>query len=70
METGQICIKTRGREAGRKIVVLSNVKEGKVLIDGTKVKRKQCNVLHLFPLNEKLELKKEASHDEVIKAMK
>jgi large subunit ribosomal protein L14e len=70
MEVGQICIKTKGREAGRKVVVLTDVKEGRVLVDGKKVKRRECNVLHLFPLNEKVNLSKEATHEAVIKALK
>ena len=70
MEIGQVCIKTRGREAGRKIVVLSEIKEGKVLIDGEKVKRRQCNVMHLFPLKQKIKISKDAKHDEILKLMK
>ena len=30
MEIGQVCLKTKGRAAGRKVVVLSEVKAGKV----------------------------------------
>lgn len=70
MEIGQVCIKTKGREAGNKVVILSKVSEGKVLIDGPKVKRKNCNVLHLFPINKKIKIQKEAKHEEVIKLLK
>ncbi len=70
MEIGQVCIKTRGREAGRMVVVLSKVKAGKVLVDGSKAKRKQCNVLHLFPINEIVKVKEEESHEGVVKALK
>jgi len=70
MEIGQVCIKTRGREAGRTIVVLSKPKAGKVLVDGTKVKRKQCNMLHLFPINKIAKVKEEENHDGVVKALK
>ena len=69
MEIGQICIKTRGREAGRKAVVLSAEKNGRVLIDGTKIKRKECNILHLFPLKEKIKVGKDAKHEEIVKAL-
>ncbi len=58
------------KEAGRKVVVLSEAKGGKVLVDGLKVKRKECNILHLFPIKEKLKLKKEAGHKEVEEALK
>jgi large subunit ribosomal protein L14e len=70
MEIGQVCIKTRGREAGRTVVVLSKPKSGKVLIDGPKVKRKECNYLHLFPLSEQVKVKEEESHEGVIRALK
>lgn len=69
MDIGQICIKTKGREAGRRVVVLSKAKDGRVLIDGSKVKRKNCNVLHLFPTNQKIDIKSEAKHEDVIKAL-
>ena len=48
MEIGQVCIKTKGREAGRKVTIKSNPKNGRVLIEGKKVKTKECNVQHLF----------------------
>ena len=70
MEIGRVCLKTKGREAGRRVIVLSEAKAGKVLIDGDKVRRKECNVLHLFPLNEKISIGKEAKHEEVVKALK
>jgi large subunit ribosomal protein L14e len=69
MEVGQVCIKTKGREAGFKVVVLSKPKAGKVLVDGKKVKRKECNVLHLFPLADKINVKENASHEEILGAM-
>ena len=70
MKVGQVCVKTKGREAGRKVIVISNVKEGKVLIDGEKVKRRNCNVLHLFPIKETIAIKEGATHEEVLKATK
>ena len=70
MEVGQVCIKTKGREAGRTVVILSKAKSGKVLVDGPKVKRKECSVLHLFPLNEQVKVKEEESHEGVVKALK
>jgi large subunit ribosomal protein L14e len=70
MDVGQICIKIKGREAGRKAVVLSEVTDGKVLIDGVQLRRKKCNVLHLFPTNDKIKISKDASHEEVVKLLK
>ena len=67
MEIGSVCIKTRGREAGKTVVILSKPKKGKVLVDGSKVRRKQCNVLHLFPLGKAVKVKEEEESDVLIK---
>lgn len=69
MEVGRICIKRRGREAGKKVVIVDH-KKGFAVVDGLNVKRKECNAKHLFPTKEKINVKKGASHDEVIKALK
>ena len=55
MEIGQVCIKTKGRKAGLKCKVVSEVKNGRVTIEGKNMKKKECNVRHLFPLKEKKE---------------
>ncbi|MFH1240534.1 MAG: KOW motif-containing protein [Candidatus Diapherotrites archaeon] len=71
IEIGRICLKTRGREAGKQAVIVSiDEKTGFAIIDGTDIKRKQCNLRHLFPTNKKLDIKKDAKHDEIIKLMK
>ena len=69
MKVGQVCLKTKGREAGMKVVVLSKEKGGKVLIDGPKIRRRDCNILHLFPTNDKINIKENASHEDLVKAM-
>ena len=70
MEVGTVVIKTKGRDAGCMAVVLSKAKEGRVLIDGPKVKRKNINVLHLFPIGKKAKVKEEENHEKVIAALK
>ncbi|MCX6803446.1 MAG: 50S ribosomal protein L14e [Candidatus Diapherotrites archaeon] len=70
MEIGSVCIKTKGRKAGSTVVVLSKTEKGKVLVDGPKVKRKECNVLHLFPIGKEVKIKEGAGHEEVVKALK
>ena len=70
MDVGTVCIKTRGRDAGSMAVVLSKAKEGRVLIDGPKVKRKSVNVLHLFPIGKKAKVKEEENHEKVIDSLK
>ena len=68
METGSVCIKKAGREAGKKVLVLS-IEKDFALIDGPHVKRRKCNVIHLFPLGEKRGISANASHEEVVKAL-
>jgi large subunit ribosomal protein L14e len=70
MEIGSVCIKTKGRDAGKIVAVLSKPKNGRVLIDGAKTKRKQCNVLHLFPIGKEIKVKEEETHEGVTKALK
>ncbi len=71
METGRVCMKTAGREAGRYCVVLDKVDNDFVMITGpkalTKVKRRKCNVDHLEPLPYKLKIKKDSSDSDVMK---
>lgn len=68
-EIGRVVIKTSGRDSGN-IAVIADVLEGNyALIDGN-VRRKRCNVKHLEPLKETLKIKKNESHDNIIKAMK
>jgi large subunit ribosomal protein L14e len=74
IEVGRVCIKTAGREKGRYCVVLKKMDGNFVLVTGPKlltgVKRRRVNVLHLQPLEYKLEIKEEASDEEVIEAYK
>ncbi len=68
-DVGRVCVKLAGRDAGQKCVVV-DVLEGKyVLVDGM-TRRRKCNMLHLEPLEETLDIKKGASHAEVAAAFK
>mgnify|MGYP001612534226 CR=1 FL=1 len=71
IEVGRVCIKTTGREAGQKAVVVKVIDKNFVLIDGKRVKRRKCNVLHLFPTTEeKLKIKENEPHEEIVKMFK
>ncbi|MFH1257204.1 MAG: 50S ribosomal protein L14e [Candidatus Diapherotrites archaeon] len=70
IEIGSICVKTTGRSAGKTAVVVDFDKEGFAVIDGTALKRKKCNIRHLLPTGKKVEIKKGASHEEVVKKLK
>ncbi len=67
IEVGRVCIKIAGREALNKCVVVKVLDAKFVTIDG-QVKRRKCNIAHLEPLNEKLDIKEDASTEEVKKA--
>jgi len=69
MEIGRLCIKLAGREAGKKVVIVDVIDDNFVLIDGN-VKRRRCNVDHLEPLPEKIDIKKGASTEEIKKIFK
>ena len=73
IEVGRICVKTRGREAGRKCVIVDIIDENFVLITGPKqltgVKRRRANIDHIEVLDKKVEIPKGASDEEVLKAL-
>jgi large subunit ribosomal protein L14e len=66
IEIGRLCLKTAGRDAGCKCVVVDILDERYVLIDG-ETRRRKCNILHLEPLSKVLKIEKGASH-EVVKS--
>jgi len=74
IEIGRVCVKTAGREAGRKCVVIDTIDDTYVMITGpkalTKVKRRKCNIVHLEPLEDMLKIVKNAGDPEVEKALK
>lgn len=69
MEVGQLCIKLAGRDAGKKCVIVDILDNNFVLIDG-ETRRRKCNIMHLEPLNQKIDIKKEASHETIIEVFK
>jgi large subunit ribosomal protein L14e len=72
MEVGRVCIKVVGREAGRYCVVLKSLGKSFVLVTGPKlltgVKRRRVNITHVEPTKYLLEIKEDASDEEVIAA--
>jgi len=67
-EIGRLCIKTAGRDKDLECIVINILENGYVLIDGN-TRRKKVNIKHLKPLNQLVNIKKNASHDEVEKAL-
>ena len=74
IEVGRICIKTRGREAGKKCVIVDLIDKNFVLITGPKsltgVRRRRVNIRHLSPTEEKISISCGASDEEVLQALK
>ena len=61
---GRLCLKIAGRDAGKKCVIIENVDDSFVFVDGA-TRRKKVNVRHLEPLNTVIEIKEKASHEDV-----
>ncbi|MEZ0319155.1 MAG: 50S ribosomal protein L14e [Pyrobaculum sp.] len=73
IDVGRIVLKVLGREAGRKAVVVDVVDENFVVVTGPKsisgVKRRRVNVNHVEPTDKKIEIRRGASDEEVVKAL-
>jgi large subunit ribosomal protein L14e len=74
IEVGKICVKTLGREAGKKCVIVDVVDKNFVLITGPKtvsgIKRRRANISHIEPTGEKIEIKRGATDEEIAEALK
>ena len=71
VDIGRVCKKLTGREAGRYCVIIDSVDDTFLMVTGprniTGVKRRKCNILHIEPTNDTLEISKGAS-DEIVAA--
>ncbi len=65
---GRICTKIAGRDAGCTCVIVEELDNGLVLIDG-QTRRRSCNTKHLEPSTTVITLKSGASHADVKKAL-
>ena len=68
IEIGRLCVKIAGRDAGKKGIIIDILDDKFVLVDG-ETRRRKVNILHIEPLNQKIEIKKNASHEDVAKAL-
>ncbi len=72
-ETGRVVVKTMGREAGGLCVVLEKIDESYVLVTGPRqlsgVKRRNCNIRHLEPLETILTIAADADDEAIEKAI-
>jgi large subunit ribosomal protein L14e len=70
IEVGRICVKAAGRETGRKCIIIDVMDKSFVLITGPKkvngVKRRRVNINHIEALQDKIDVKRGASDEEVV----
>lgn len=66
-DVGRVCVKIAGRDAGKKCVIVQKLDDKYVLVDG-QTRRRKCNVAHVEPTKEVLNIKASADHDAVVKA--
>ncbi len=64
-EIGRLCVKTAGRDAMQYCVVVEEVDNNFVIVDGN-TRRKKVNKLHIEPLSKVLKIKKGALTAEVL----
>ncbi len=69
IEVGRVCVKLKGREVGRRCVIVDIIDRNYVLVTGpedlTGVRRRRVNMDHLEPLDEKIEIRRNATDEEV-----
>ncbi len=74
IEVGRVCVKTNGREAGRKCVLIDVIDKSFVVVTGPKqvsgVKRRRVNVKHLEPTDVKAAIRRGATDEEVVEVLK
>ena len=74
IEVGKICVKTAGREAGKKCIVIEIVDNNFALITGPKaisgIKRRRANINHLEPTKDKIQIKRGATDEEITEELK
>ncbi len=68
IETGRLVIKTCGRDSGKVGVIIEQIDDTYVLVDG-QLRRRKCNRLHLEPLNKRIDIKAGATSETVIKEL-
>ncbi len=57
IEVGRVCVKIAGREAGEKCVIVEIIDDKFVEVVGTNIKNRRCNIKHLEPVDQTIEIK-------------
>lgn len=70
LDVGRVCVKLTGREAGCRCVIVDIIDRNYVLVTGpqeiTGVRRRRVNMSHLKPLDERIEINRNASDQEIM----
>ncbi len=73
IETGRVCVKTRGRNAGKYCIITGLIDDNYVTITGPKalnnIKTKKCNIDHLALTDKKLKIKDKADEKDIEEAL-
>ena len=73
-EVGRVCIKTSGRDASKRCVIVDLMDKNFALVTGPKtvsgVRRRRVNVNHLKPLEEKIAIEKGATDEQIAGLLK
>ncbi len=73
IQIGRIIVKTDGREAGKKAVIVDLINQNYVLVTGpkelTSVRRRKCNIMHLEPTDKLVSVKRDANDSDVSAAI-
>ena len=74
MDVGRVCVKLTGREAGGRCVIVDVIDRNYVMVTGpeaiTGVRRRRVNLSHLRPLEEVVDIPRNASDDEIAALLK
>jgi large subunit ribosomal protein L14e len=65
VDIGRVCVKTQGREKGRRCVVIDVIDRNFVMVSGPDVKRRRANMDHLKLLDETVDIQRNATDEEV-----
>ena len=57
---GRVCVKIAGREAGEKCAILEIIDENYVEVLGASVKNRRCNINHLEPTEDTIDVSGDA----------
>jgi large subunit ribosomal protein L14e len=72
-EVGRVCVKTAGRDALRRCILVEIIDKNFGLVTGPKkisgIRRRKVNLSHLEPTEDKITIDKNASDDSVLKAL-